>query len=225
MINHDKLWTLWDQGEARFKEHNFSSVMNRDSDNHGYDFFYMEIYNFKFFDSKCIYEPNYHLIEEGDIVVDLGANIGIFTDYAARKASRVIAVEAGPEVFACLVKNTAEEHKNIEYVNAIVTSSKVGDIFGGVYSKVPSRLTITIKDILEKYNLERINFLKVDIEGFEYDVFNDLDEETLDRIDKISIEVHDVNRNHELAEKFAGKKMFSFDLHTHNSTQKTLYFF
>jgi FkbM family methyltransferase len=225
MLNHDKLWTLWDQKTKKFLEHDFSAVMKRDHDNYDFDFFYMEIYNFKFFDSSCIYEPNYHLIEDGDVVVDLGANVGFFTDYAARKASKVIAVEAGPEMFSCLVKNTAEEHSNIEYVNAIITSSKVGDIFGEVYSKVPSRLTITIKDILEKYNLEKINFLKVDIEGYEYDVFNDLDTETLNRIDKISIELHDINRNNEIVEKCSNKKMFTFDLHTHDLTQKTLYFY
>ncbi len=41
-------------------------------------------------------------------VLDLGANIGFFTVYLARRFARVLAVEAHPETYKLLVKNMAE---------------------------------------------------------------------------------------------------------------------
>ena len=42
---------------------------------------------------------------------------------------------------------------------------------------------------------EKIDFLKCDIEGGEYELFNSLSLETLSKIDKIAIETHDIIRN------------------------------
>lgn len=44
-------------------------------------------------------------ITAADIVLDLGANIGTFTRRALESDARVIAVEAEPDNFACLVRN------------------------------------------------------------------------------------------------------------------------
>ena len=53
-----------------------------------------------------IYTPYYLPIEKNDVVVDIGANIGVFTVYAATKTqSTVYAIEPFPSNFVCLEQN------------------------------------------------------------------------------------------------------------------------
>ena len=51
--------------------------------------------------------------------------------------------------------------------------------------------TIKISDIFQKYNLERIDLLKIDIEGAEWELLENLEETLLNKIDQISVEFHD----------------------------------
>lgn len=50
---------------------------------------------------------------------------------------------------------------------------------------------ITVEDILERYALQRIDLLKIDIEGAELELFSAGDLTWLDRVDCIAIELHD----------------------------------
>ena len=45
---------------------------------------------------------------------------------------------------------------------------------------------------MKMYNLDRIDFIKIDIEGGEYDLLNNTPVEVLDKIDKISCEMHGI---------------------------------
>lgn len=58
------------------------------------------------------------------------------------------------------------------------------------------------------YGIERVNFLKIDCEGVEYEIFFTASHEILRRIDKIAMEYHelDADRN--------GLKMKEFLEHT-----------
>ena len=158
----------------------------------GLDFFYTEIYHWDASPTKCCYEMFDNIIRPGDIVVDLGANIGFFTRKAAKTAGKVIAVEASPEHFSCLVENT-HDMKNVEYANSIA----IGEVaqaehrhMNTVYSKRCAKSTITLAQIMERFELDRIDFLKVDIEGAEYEMLLNTPKEVLDKIDRISIEMH-----------------------------------
>lgn len=51
--------------------------------------------------------------------------------------------------------------------------------------------TIKISEIFEKYNLDKIDILKVDVEGAEWEVLESLDNSLLDKIGQISVEFHD----------------------------------
>jgi hypothetical protein len=50
-------------------------------------------------------------------------------------------------------------------------------------------LAITVKEILDRFNLEKVDFLKMDIEGAEYAIFRD-SQEWLKRVDNFAMEVH-----------------------------------
>ena len=47
---------------------------------------------------KQLYTKKYQ-IREGDIIVDIGANIGVFSLWAAKQGAKVFAVEPNPEAF------------------------------------------------------------------------------------------------------------------------------
>lgn len=68
-------------------------------------------------------------VRDGDVVLDVGANIGIFTLHTARKASgvRVHAFEPIPSTFAMLERNVAEHLGDVEVVlHPLGVSSRVG---------------------------------------------------------------------------------------------------
>lgn len=51
---------------------------------------------------------------------------------------------------------------------------------------------MTVEDIMERFNLDRIDLLKVDIEGAEKEVFSDSDAvKWIDAVDAIEVELHD----------------------------------
>ena len=132
---------------------------------HDYRCFYQEIWK------EAEYEKYDVGIMPGDIVVDCGASIGIFTRYAlSRGAGKVVSVEADTNVYEYLVKNT-EGH------NAVALHGTVGGDW-------------TIESIMSAGGLNRIDFLKIDIEGWEFDLLSKISDETLSKVRKISMEVH-----------------------------------
>ena len=222
MINHKKIWLLFDDKNEEYFSKDFYDTLKRNSLWQHYDFFYKEIYGCEFSNQNCIYEMGKCLINENDIVVDLGANVGFFSNFAAKKCKKLISVEGSPEMFSCLVRNTSEENKNIQYINANIVPKK--DCILDVWSKNPSKINLTIEDIFKINNLNKIDFLKIDIEGLEYDIFDDIDPIILNSINKLAIEVHNEEKNHKLRNIFNKKNFFSFDWYIDNSRTTTYYF-
>lgn len=111
-------------------------------------------------------------IEDGDVVLDCGSNIGIFTDYALLMgASRVLSYEADPEIFEFYKKN----------IKSNLVSPTLGFIGKNNY---------TIDKIIKHHGISKINFAKVDIEGHEWDFFLGMTDSELNSVDKWAIEFH-----------------------------------
>lgn len=53
-------------------------------------------------------QPIFDCVKAGDVVVDVGANLGWFTIYAARRGAYVYAFEPCPEVFGLLKRNVEQ---------------------------------------------------------------------------------------------------------------------
>jgi hypothetical protein len=111
--------------------------------------------------------------------------------------------------------------------------------FDGTIQDYPYRYTNKISFI--KKNIHNINddnntdlsfltdkydkiFLKIDIEGGEYDIFRDIDKNILSKIKKIAIEVHDSNRNKELINNINKNRFFYFNWFLGSTVQTTYYF-
>lgn len=153
-----------------------------------------------------------------DVTVDLGANQGLFTHLVLTKGSKkVYAIEALKDCCDNLKKmfddkviivNKAisdnNEKKNLYFDKVISTFSHTDmERFkknpyntDAVYEKTEVE-GITINDLIKEYKIDKINLLKVDIEGDEYLLFKSITEENLSKIDNMLIEYHH-NYNNEV---------------------------
>jgi FkbM family methyltransferase len=175
---------------------------------------YHEIYNLKDY-----YIFNEKRIKDGDVVVDLGGNIGIFNRWAySQGASKVISFEPDKRYFKLLKKNS---HPNSILFNAAV-SNKMGSIeliesshLGGSHilgtnnsndNKYSVRM-YTLNYLFEKHLIDKIDFLKVDIEGAEILAFDGISDENLLKISYIAMEYHHghLNYNESLRHNFIAR--------------------
>ena len=138
-------------------------------------------------------------------VVDIGANIGTFSVYAATVcgASRVLSFEPHPENYRLLTKNVEQNQlRNVTCVNQAIAGSRGARLLrlhprdSGCHSLVTRshKATIevdccTLDDIFDRFALTRIHYLKVDCEGAEYEIFEN-GTSRLRQIDRISMETH-----------------------------------
>ena len=140
-----------------------------------------------------IYERFFE-VEEGDIVLDVGASLGPFTySIIPKNPKHVFCFEPCEEEFPTLVKNTIGSPvtyimKGISDVNTVVDNTKLFNSVMGTQTKMES---ITFKRFIELYGINKIDFLKTDCEGGEYDIFNDENFEFIkNNVKKISGEWH-----------------------------------
>jgi len=141
------------------------------------------------------YDPILSHIRSSDVVVDAGANIGIFTLLAARKARLVIAVEPDPENFKYLKRNVRLNRvENVVLINEAL-SDYVGEgrISGRGLSAVlsPNKGTTvkvtTIDAMLRRLRATKVDVVKMDIEGEEV---KGLQGEYLSKVRELMVEVH-----------------------------------
>lgn len=165
-----------------------------------------------------IWCENVYEVFDGDltdtgIVVDIGANIGSFSLYAAALgAKKVIACEPEPNNLKLLMQNIKDNGKHVPDVEfeierrAIIgrptsaTGYYITNEHGdsklitaaeartGTYEDLTEVDTITLKQLFTDHNLEYIDILKVDIEGLEGEVLLAAPQEVLELCRYITIE-------------------------------------
>ncbi len=164
---------------------------------YGWDYaIYHEIYNLKDYSKDNVG------VRPGDTVVDLGGNIGIFTRYAYQNgAEKIVTFEPDRRYFQILKQNSPD---NAILFNAAI-SNEVGKMtltesshLGGSnlwHPNDPSEVqypvnTYTLDYILESGLIEKIDFLKVDIEGSEIIALKGISDANLYNIRNIVVEYH-----------------------------------
>lgn len=172
---------------------------------------YHEIYNLQDY-----YQDRIKRLNDGDVVVDLGGNIGVFNRWAyAEGASKVISFEPDKRYFELLSMNS--DPRSILFNAAM--SDKIGTIdlyesnhLGGSNIFVsntnnvkhyPVR-TYTLDYLFSVGLIEKIDFLKVDIEGAEILVFEGISDDNLMKVNNIAMEYHHAHLqfNEELRHNF-----------------------
>lgn len=170
-----------------------------------FDHMYGEMYReFNYNDTGCCYERFGCVLEKGDIVVDVGANIGMFSNLAfERRASKIYAFEPTDIAYACLLQNkprNCETFKmaisDTESLFDIVLPSPMDPMGAGIYkdksihSESNKVLSTTIDRLFSLGLFEKIDFLKIDAEGAELSIIKGISDENLSKIRKISMEFH-----------------------------------
>lgn len=140
---------------------------------------------------RRIYGDGTNFVRPGDIVLDCGANIGVFVRTCLNKgAKKVVAIEPAPENLECLRRNFKQEIAdgrvivypkgvwdkddfltlNIDHGNSAADSFVIHPEHAtATTEKFP--LT-TIDKLVAELGLERVDFIKMDIEGAEVRALN-----------------------------------------------------
>lgn len=138
--------------------------------------------------SPVVFSPAYESAEKElvshikpEVAIDVGAHLGSFTFLLARYARVVVAVEPDPRAAGTLASNISANGLRNVIVFPYACSSSDGKELGfklerGVTSRVVQSggdvavKSITVDAIVEALRLERVGFLKVDVEGHELEV-------------------------------------------------------
>ena len=144
------------------------------------------------------------IIVNEKIVLDIGANIGdtgIF--YALNGAKKVIGIEPFPKNF-----DYAQQNIKINNLDNVITLLHAGcsskkeiikidpDYQSNIESEAKNFKTgidvpmITIQDIINKYEIPKSSVLKIDCEGCEYDIIENISFETISYFSNIQMEYH-----------------------------------
>lgn len=140
-----------------------------------------------------------------DTIVDVGANIGLFSIRVGPLARRVIAVEPLPEHFAILRSNLSDPRfRHVTTVRKALSGTR-GPLELWVSSNPGGHSILreaaegadsvrvdatTLHDLFADHSIERCDLLKLDCEGAEYESLAATPEDLWPRIDRIHLEYH-----------------------------------
>jgi FkbM family methyltransferase len=157
--------------------------------------------NYRILSSKLNFQPN-------DIILDLGANEGMFSILMAKTYPKVkvISIEPVTRTYKQLLENISlnKLHNITTYQCAVGNSSRKQEIVVSNEYSGGSSLEITyvdkdhykevvqvtpIADIFTMFKIDRCKLLKIDVEGLEHETLMDNDE-ILSKIDNLVGEIH-----------------------------------
>lgn len=138
-----------------------------------------------------------------DTVVDVGANIGLFSIRVAPLARRVVAFEPLPDHFRILKSNLSPFQHIVPVPKALAGRSGPLDLWvspnpGGHsilrdVARGPDSVRVeatTFRDLFADHSIERCDLLKLDCEGAEYESLAAMPDELWPRIARIHLEFH-----------------------------------
>jgi FkbM family methyltransferase len=170
LIQSDGAYSLWRTRDGDFW------IPERNADTLAYNLAEQE---------QAVYGRGSQGVHRGEVVLDGGANVGVFTRAAlAAGASKVISIEPAPENVESLRRNFTEEIKSGRVViQSVGIWDQAGELplrvdadnsarnsfilnFGPAASFVKVPL-VTIDSVVKNLGLDSVNFIKLDIEGAE----------------------------------------------------------
>jgi FkbM family methyltransferase len=153
-------------------------------------------------------------ISQPKVIVDLGANVGYTVAHFASvyPSARIIGVELDAGNFLLAQENTRWCKDRVTLINAAIWSSDGYVDFDGpgedafhvvgsdiadktVPSTTPARhaRSLTMESLIKDFDIPRIDYLKMDIEGGEAEIILTADPSWLALVDAMKIELHDVD--------------------------------
>ena len=135
-------------------------------------------------------------VQPDDVVMDIGTAVGMFTCHALDQgAKRVYGIEPNIKLLETTMKNAMPHIVNNPNpcffpINCFIGSEEghASNPFGDVKDDVPLK---SFKQIINDYEIDYIDYLKVDCEGGEYDIFSEENYDFLhNNVKHIAMEVH-----------------------------------
>jgi len=178
-------------------------------------------------------KKDYGDINDNSVAIDIGANIGAYSIFAAQKKNNIVfAFEPMTDNFRLLKENIAInklEKKIIPYNFAVGRKREKrslylgGSPFHSLYPVEDSPFNalynqekteqfcidincISLEDIFLENKIENCDMLKMDCEGSEFEILYNLPDEYFKKIRKIRMEYH----NHKTKKSFNGEKLAEF---------------
>jgi FkbM family methyltransferase len=182
---------------------------------------------------------DYGPIPLGSTVVDVGANTGILSLYAISKgAAHVFAYEPNNESFAHLEHNIQRNGltSRIHPQRVAVTGAGEGSVkfpvgssaynailpadAEGAFEWVP---TTSLERIVRDNQLERVDLLKLDCEGAEYEIISQAPAEIWERVDTVRLEYHQGRPEYFVA--LLGRQGFTVERHRRDTERTGMLWF
>jgi len=161
---------------------------------------------------NVIVRRSYVLPAQCETILDCGANVGIFSVWAAaeKPQARIIALEPFPETFAALQANIRRNllASRVECAQ-LGLASQAGEVLMRTEGESPNRRMmldedaevkdatvavpcLTLAACLRRFDIDTLDMLKMDIEGSEWPVLLSTSPCVLRRIRYIQVEYHEV---------------------------------
>jgi FkbM family methyltransferase len=154
-------------------------------------------------------------LRPGEVIVDIGANVGTFAVAVARMFPQapVICVEPEASAYAFLAKNVKGNHlSEVETINAACGGSSgeqvlyarrlhmrsptawstlyETDNYGSAFAPLDKVPVFSLDRLFSMYEIDACGLLKLDCEGAEYEILVNASPDVLSRIRRISMEYH-----------------------------------
>jgi FkbM family methyltransferase len=173
-------------------------------------------------------KENYGKMPTNATIVDIGANIGAFSIYAACSGDNntVYAYEPMPENYELLVRNikinnmeqrirafnlgiSSQKERRMLYLNDSLSHSVCCQKEGNPSIEISC---ISLEDIFTSNSLKSIDLLKIDCEGAEYAILFNASSACFEKIKEIRMEYHNIDGRNKAGElirflKEQGKKV------------------
>jgi FkbM family methyltransferase len=150
--------------------------------------------------------------KEGDTVIDIGAHIGRYTITSSKQVGntgKVVAIEADPDNFVLLKRNIALNNlKNVLPLNYAVfstrtrmklyeqsASAKYNSIMLTRAAKTKNYVEVnadTLDSILKQNGINQVNWIKIDVEGAEFEVLKGSTKTLSTENISLLIEIHNI---------------------------------
>ena len=157
---------------------------------------------------QLCYNPPFFQIKDSDVVLDVGGNNGYFSIYAATlaKNGKVFVFEPVKKLFEAINNNIILNNiNNVKAENvAVAHEEKENDFYiddnnNGGHSlfnisnmaKTTKVMSINLEKYCQRNGIEKINFLKMDCEGGEYEILLNAGRDFFTKIEKIAMEYHE----------------------------------
>ena len=171
--------------------------------------------------NKRVYEQHFP-VDEGDVVVDVGANCGAFTySIMDKNPEHVFCIEPSIELVKILDNNLKNYKDKVTIIDRAISSKTSNDALMSadevfIYNHdLDTYKTVSFKDFVEKFNISKIDFLKTDCEGGEWDIFTEENQDYIrNNVKKIVGEFHICNMENTISKFKTFRDLYLKDVKT-----------